>query len=138
MTELKPTKFGVATGAPKEVSPNTKPDRFGQVNSADKDYAAGGAPSAKEVAQFHLRADVDASHRALHHTLGNNRNQAARGDHTHDGITGVKLGLYEMDPGNPGQVRASLVLTGAKGGNVALTNLIALLKTFIDFRDTTT
>lgn len=138
MTDLKPSKFGVTSKGPKDLSPNTKPDRFGQVNSADKDFSAGGAPSAKEIANFHLRADVDASHRALHHTLGNGRNQAAPGDHVHDGIRGNKIGLYEMDPANPGRTRPSLVLSGAKGGNVALTNLIAFLKNFIDFRDTTT
>lgn len=94
--------------------------------------------TADESVSQHTRSDVDASKKSQHHTLGSGANQSAPGNHIHDGVTGKKLGLYELDPGNPGQVRPALVLTGAKGGNVALTNLIALLKNFVDFRDTTT
>lgn len=135
---LQPVKFGLKPGDEHKVSPNTKPDQFGQVNSADKDFTGGGVPSAREVAQMHSRSDVDSSPKSQHHTLGKGRNQAANGNHVHDGTSSPKLGLYQMDPANTGRVVPSLTLTGAKGGNVALTNLIALLKNFIDFTDTTT
>lgn len=134
---LEPTKFGIETTKPSDISPVTKPDKFGQVNSNDKDLTSGGTPSSREVNLIHLQSDVDSSRRSQHHTLGRQRNQAAPGDHIHDGINGKKLGLYIMDPVG-GKSKPSLVLTGAKGGNVALTNLIALLKNFIDFTDSTT
>lgn len=134
---LEPTKFGIKPGSDRSVSPSTKPDQFGQVNSAEKDFTGGQVPSAREVTALHSKSDADSSGKALHHTLGNNRNQSARGDHVHDGINGKKLALYQMTSGG-GAVQPSLVLTGAKGGNVALANLIALLKNFIDFTDNTT
>lgn len=93
-------------------------------------------PSQQSV-NDHTHSDLDSFRQAQHHTLGNGRNQAAGGDHVHDGINGKKLGLYQMTSGG-GATQTSLVLTGAKGGNVALTNLIALLKNFIDFTDNTT
>lgn len=49
-------------------------------------------PDAKFVTEFHRRSDVDSSQFAQHHTLGNRRNQAAPGDHTHDGITSPRIG----------------------------------------------
>lgn len=42
---------------------------------------------AKEVNEFHQKDDLDSSHRAHHHTLGFGPNQAAPGNHTHDGVT---------------------------------------------------
>lgn len=123
----------------KNLKPVKKPiDQFGQVNSTDLDFTGGNVPSAVESIQQHSRSDVDSSRKAQHHTLGKRQNQAAPGNHVHDGINGAKLGLYQMDPANTGRAIPSLTLTGAKGGNVALTNLIALLKNFIDFTDTTT
>lgn len=135
---LTPSKFGIKTGDERKVSPNGAPDQFGQVNSADKDLAGGNSVGARQSILDHLRSDLDASKNSQHHTLGKGRNQAAQGNHVHDGISSPKLGLYQMDPANTGRVVSSLTLTGAKGGNVALTNLIALLKNFIDFTDTTT
>lgn len=131
MTNLEPIKQ-------RKLSPNTAPDQFGQVNPNDKDLASGNVPSAHESVQQHARSDVDASRKSQHHTLGKGHNQSAPGNHVHDGVNGLKLGLYQMDPANTGRAIPSLVLTGSKGGNVALTNLIALLKTFFDFTDTTT
>lgn len=135
---LEPTKLSIKPGNAHDISPSSKPDKFGQVNSSDKDQAAGGTPSARESVNQHARSDVDASRKSQHHTLGTGANQGAPGNHVHDGVNGKKLGLYKMDPANNGNVLPSLTLTGAKGSNVALTNLIALLKNFIDFNDNTT
>lgn len=108
-------------------------------NSPDpeKDQSRLGTSTPYQSDLAHYRADTDVSQVALHHTLGSNNAQAAPGDHIHDGATSLKMGLYQMDNAT-GAITPSLVLTGAKGGNVALTNLIALLKNFIDFTDSTT
>lgn len=127
---LEPAKFGI--GSPTQ----NKPDKFNQVTQKDASQTTGSVPD-REVNSFHINSDVDSSRRSQHHTLGNARNQSAPGDHVHDGINGKRLGLYEMDPAGSKAI-PSLVLTGSKGGNVALANLIALLKNFIDFTDTTT
>lgn len=134
---LEPTKMTVTKFDSKRVYPDSNVDNYGQVVNSDKDRSRTGLDPNK-VDDNHAFSDVDASSLSIHHTLGTGRNQSSPGDHTHDGTTSRRMGLYEMDPGNPGQVRAALVLTGAKGGNVALANLIALLGKFIDFRDTTT
>lgn len=132
--ELKPTKFGIETQADATAP---QPDRFGQLIDDQKDSSMGGAPSAAEIQKFHFKSDVDSSPRALHHTLGPRRNQASPGNHIHDGITSPKLGA--LQPGTSAQTPVPvLVLTGAKGGNVALTNLINMLKNHINFMDNTT
>ena len=41
--------------------------------------------SAKEVNEFHRGSDVDSSREAQHHTIGMGPNQAAAGDHSHNG-----------------------------------------------------
>ena len=84
-------------------------------------------PSPQEVRAFHTKSDVDATTTSHHHTLGTRRTQSAYGDHTHDGITSRQIGEGE-----------GFVLTGAKGGNVALANLITMLSEWIDFTDSTT
>lgn len=137
MTELKPTKFGITPGKPNELQPVTEPDKFGQVHNNQKDVSAGGVPSAIEVKRAHTMSDADSSPHSQHHTLGTGRNQSSPGNHIHDGITSPKLGPLQMDPAGDSTIPA-LVLTGAKGGNVALTNLIAMLKNFINFTDNTT
>ena len=43
------------------------------------------APSPAEVTKFHINSDVDGSPKAQHHTLGPGPNQAAAGNHSHDG-----------------------------------------------------
>jgi hypothetical protein len=105
----------------------TKPviegDPFGTV----KDDAKPATPEPREVNLFHSRSDVDSSTLSQHHTLGIKHNQASTGDHVHDGASSRKIGQG-----------MSLSVTGAKGGNVALTNLIAMLKNVIEFTDTTT
>lgn len=83
--------------------------------------------SPRQVARVHARSDVDSSTQSQHHTLGIKHTQGSYGDHNHDGKSSRKLGQG-----------LNLTLTGAKGGNVALTNLIALLKNVIEFTDNTT
>lgn len=134
---LEPAKFGITPGQSLDPSPNTSPDQFGQVYDASQDNTSGNTPSALQSKLDHSSSDVDSSPQSQHHTLGTARTQSAYGDHIHDGVTSKKLGGRVMDPAGNNTIPA-LTLTGAKGGNVALTNLIALLKNFIDFNDTTT
>lgn len=77
------------------------------------------------VQQIHQNDDLDTAKDAHHHSLGIGPNQSAPGNHTHDGS-------------NSSQLMAGIVITGAKGGNVALTNLIAALATTLGFTDNTT
>lgn len=79
------------------------------------------------IAALHTRSDIDSGPHAAHHSLGTARNQASQGDHIHDGQTSKLIGNG-----------MGLSVTGAKGGNVALTNLLAMLKQVIQFSDTTT
>lgn len=85
------------------------------------------SPGPQQVNDFHLKSDKDSSITAQHHSLGARRNQASPGDHIHDGKNCRKLG--------EGQ---NLTLTGSKGGNVALANLITMLQNWISFTDSTT
>lgn len=135
--ELKPTKFGIKSVDEKKLSPTTKPDQFGQVNSAEKDKSKGDVPSARESIMQHKSSDLDASQKSQHHTLGQGRNQASPGNHIHDGVSSPKLGARAIGTSGNNTVPA-LTLTGAKGGNVALTNLINMLKNFVEFTDNTT
>ena len=48
-------------------------------------------PASKEVEVFHTNSDKDGSPTSSHHTLGNGPNQAAPGDHTHDGGSSKQL-----------------------------------------------
>lgn len=98
-------------------------DPFGPIKSDRKENT----PTPGQVNSLHTNSDVDSSTSAQHHTLGIKHDQAASGDHVHDGKASRKIGTG-----------LSLTLTGAKGGNVALTNLIALLKNVIEFTDSTT
>lgn len=82
-------------------------------------------PSADVVNRFHTKADTDSNAGAAHHTLGVKHDQAAPGDHIHNGI-------------NSHQLLENAVLTGAKGGNVALANLITMLSNALGFTDSTT
>lgn len=53
--------------------------------------AGGATPPGQDVNDFHTRSDVDSSPRAQHHTLGLKHNQAAIGDHDHDGVNSKRL-----------------------------------------------
>lgn len=98
-------------------------DPWGTVNKDEGERY----PDSKSVADFHINADTDSSTKAFHHTLGTRRNQASQGDHVHDGENGKKIGDG-----------LGLTVTGAKGGNAALTSLLAMLAEIIDFTDSTT
>lgn len=98
-------------------------DPFGMI----KNEKGNPAPPPREVAFMHARSDVDSGPNSQHHTLGVKHNQASFGDHAHDGKSSRKVGLG-----------LNLNLTGAKGGNVALANLITMLQQVIEFTDSTT
>lgn len=82
-------------------------------------------PTPSEVNEFHSRSDVDSGSTAQHHTLGIKHDQASPGDHKHDGSSSRRL-------------LEGKTLTGSKGGNVALTNLITMLSQSFGFTDSTT
>jgi hypothetical protein len=69
---------------------------------------------AKVVTEFHKKDDVDSSQEAHHHTLGPRHDQAAAGDHLHNGTSGRPL-------------LKGTTITGSKGGNAALASVIAAL-----------
>jgi len=83
--------------------------------------------ASSEVNRIHSQSDLDRSARAQHHTLGFRPNQASPGNHVHDGGTSKKIAAG-----------LGLVLTGSRGGNVALLNLINMLKPYVEFTDNTT
>ena len=97
-------------------------DPFGSIKKPASNTVA---PSPQEVNNFHARADTDSGDGAIHHTLGLKHNQASPGDHKHDGK-------------NSKLILEGKVLTGSKGGNVALANLITMLSTAFGFQDSTT
>lgn len=130
LTPLTPKDFTISppnSRSPTNNDPSPSRSHNGNYTTNDKDFTKFGGAGPGEVNQFHTRSDVDSGKQAQHHTLGYNNNQASPGDHTHDGTTSRHIGTG-----------LGYTLTGAKGGNVALTNLIAMLKNFIDFTDTTT
>lgn len=71
-------------------------------------------PTAREVTTFHTNADTDTRREAIHHTLGPQVNQAASGAHVHNGSDSPQL-------------LAGVTITGSRGGNTALTSVIAAL-----------
>lgn len=85
-----------------------------------------GAPGTdpRVVAAFHARDDVDSNQQAHHHTIGVKHDQAAAGDHSHDGAGSRKVG-------------AGLGLTCDTGVSTAtdLSNLLAMLHKVIDFTE---
>ena len=100
------------------VIPN---DPFGPVKTPVQRLS----PPPAEVQKFHARSDVDSGPMAQHHSLGVKHNQASAGDHTHDGVGS----LFLMD---------GITVTGSKGGNAALADLITKLAAALGFTDATT
>lgn len=98
-------------------------DPFSEIKTERNDPS----PSPRDVNFFHTRADTDTGPSSIHHTLGIGRNQASPGDHVHDGKASRKVGTG-----------LNLTVTGAKGGNAALTSLLAMLANVISFTDSTT
>lgn len=69
---------------------------------------------ATQVDDFHEQSDLNTRSEAQHHTLGPSQNQAAPGNHNHDG--GTSIPLWE---GN--------TIAGSRGGNMALASVISIL-----------
>lgn len=82
-------------------------------------------PSAQEVKDLHTNADTDGERTSAHHTLGPRHNQSSPGDHTHDG-------------GDSKLLLDGITITGAKGGNTALANVISILVNNFGATDGTT
>lgn len=84
-----------------------------------------GYPTAEEVSTFHTKADTDSRPEAIHHTLGDGANQAARGDHTHRDGNGVPILLGVNISGARGtdawrlSVEQALVALGATSSSTA-------------------
>ena len=82
------------------------------------------SPPADLVEKFHKNSDLDKSRESQHNTIGLQPYQAASGAHRHQG--GDSVPLFE-----------GITLSGSKGGNVALGNLITILTQF-GLKDNTT
>lgn len=74
-------------------------------------------PPFREVEEFHTHADTDGSGKAVHHTLGSGANQAAAGNHSHDGGGSTKF-IIPLD---------GFALSGSKASGAALNSVIAAL-----------
>lgn len=96
-------------------------DPFGPVKTPKQKNT----PDPLTVNQFHARSDVDSSWQAQHHTLGVKHDQASPGDHKHNGD-------------NSRLIMEGISVTGSKGGNVALADLITKLAAALGFTDNTT
>lgn len=71
-------------------------------------------PTTELVRDFHEKADTDGGVKAIHHTLGPAREQAAPGSHAHDG-------------GDSLQLLAGTTVTGSRSSGAALVSVIAAL-----------
>jgi hypothetical protein len=71
-------------------------------------------PPVETVQEFHTNADTDGDSAALHHTTGPGANQAASGDHNHDG--GSSSPLFQ-----------GVGITGVRGSAAYYSSLEALL-----------
>lgn len=96
-------------------------DPFGPI----KKPAQRTSPPPEEVARAHARSDVDSSQTAQHHTLGVRHDQASPGDHKHEG-QGSRM------------IMEGITVSGSKGGNLALADLITKLAAALGFNDATT
>jgi len=85
-----------------------------------------GPPSVdpRTTAAIHARDDVDSSQTAHHHTLGIKHDQAAAGDHVHDGKSTRKIGAG-----------LGLTVTGTKNTVASEDSIISMLAQVIDFTD---
>ena len=79
-------------------------------------------PTPDQSKKQHEKSDKDGSPKSLHHTLGPGPNQAAAGNHTHDGGNSAALD----------QLMANITITGSRTDGTALNNLlIALASQFV-------
>jgi hypothetical protein len=67
-----------------------------------------------EVEDLHTNSDLDTRRESQHHTLGPSQNQAAPGDHNHDG-------------GDSALILTGFTITGSRGGNTSLPSIISAL-----------
>ena len=86
-------------------------------------------PSAEVVDDFHRNSDLNQRFDSQHHTLGMDQYQAARGNHVHDGSTGVAL--MEGDS-------ISGVLTNATQLPFIVKSLLTILADRFGLQDNTT
>lgn len=110
-----------AQSDPKDSGKVINTDPFAEIKTSVKKDT----PLPEIVKRFHARADTDSSSLAIHHTLGIKHDQSSPGDHLHDGKSSRRL-------------MEGVTLTGSKGGNVALANLITELSEVLGFTDNTT
>lgn len=123
------------------TSQDSPTDFLGQPTPQQKtEDASHQGPIPEVVMQAHMRADTDSSQTAVHHTLGQHRNQAAPGNHIHDGTDSPLIGpmIFDSTPGNEGKTKPSLSISGSRGGNAAVASIIAMLHNVIAFNDNTT
>ena len=83
------------------------------------------SPPPEYVNKLHERADTDSSAQAAHHTLGVKHDQASPGDHRHTGEGSLRL-------------MEGITITGSRGANAALADLITKLAAALGFTDGTT
>ena len=82
-------------------------------------------PTSQAVEDFHTNSDLDARAESQHHTLGPGPNQAAPGDHTHDGGDSALILEGEIISGSRAtdawrlSVNAILVRLGATDNSTA-------------------
>ncbi len=81
--------------------------------------------SPRTVAEIHTYDDLDVAKDSHHHSLGIGGTQAAAGNHVHNGSDSPQL-------------MAGVTITGSRGGNVALTNLLNELAVALGFTNNTT
>lgn len=74
--------------------------------------------------------NIDNSWNAPHHTLGTKHDQASAGDHTHNGVNSNGIDASKL--------MAGITITGSRGGNVALGNLLTELSKAFGFTNGTT
>lgn len=128
MYPIDPNSANNIKGPKDSQGPYYQPDINQNYNSSDLDFAQWQTKFGNiDVTSLHTRDDCDSGPHSHHHTLGYGRNNASPGDHIHDGVTSKLIGNG-----------MGLSVTGSKGGNVALANLLTMLKKIIVFTDTTT
>lgn len=127
---LEPTKMNINKFRRSNIEDKATPDQFGQSYTVDSDKSKWSEESPQKTRRDHDRADVDLSHRALHHTLGIGHNQASPGDHYHDGVNSKKIGPLEIDPTGTNKTRAEWTIPLAP----TVGDIVTLLNRFVNFR----
>lgn len=103
------------------TQPIVEGDPFGPIKSSKINPN----PTSEEVKRFHTNSDVSSSAQALHHRIGTGQFDVNSARHKHNGTDSLKLG-------------DGITISGSKGGNAALTSLIAALVSILGITDATT